>query len=144
VFFPGLENLYQQFGVMPSSGTGDDAAYQEWASAMRQYADATNSNGLPAVRFWLILRVHKTDFSDKVEMHETIPMLLPKVGCGELVGVASDKPELDRLITPNENNSIDSRRDYIYLTYKVKIQGQDAWRTFLEFVGTHNMLEQDG
>lgn len=143
MFFPGLEAFYQGASRPPASGTQGDEAYRLWSDAMKQYASETNSHGLPATKFWLILRVPKTGFSDKIEMHESIPMLIPKKGCGELVGVAREKPELDALIEPRDNLPDDSRGDYIYLTYRVRLQGQEAWRAFLEFAGKHNMLDPD-
>lgn len=143
MFFPGLEAFYQGTREPTVSGTPEDETYRLWSDAMKQYANATNSSGLPATRFWVVLRVPKTGFSDKIEMHESIPMLLPKNGCGELVGVAREKPELDAMIEPRDELPDDSRRNYIYLTYRVRLQGQESWRAFLEFAGKHNMLDPD-
>lgn len=124
-----------------SSGTvgeeTNDEAYNDWVQAMSHYARGTNSCGLTAVGFWIVIRLDAKGFSDALEMHEKIPMMMPRKGAGTLAGIARTAEELD-LITKRDP------KKYVYLTYKIKLQGQNAWRDLLEFLGEHDMLEEQG
>lgn len=114
----------------------DDEVYRLWTETMFRYAEESNSSGLAALNFWLVIRLNKKDFGDHIEMHETLPMMIPKEGSGKLVGLARDRDELEALTDQDTE-------EFVYLTYKIKIQGQQAWRDLLEFMGKHNMLDRD-
>jgi hypothetical protein len=120
-----------------------DETYRAWMEIMRQHAEQAKNANLPALRLWLVLRIKKEDFSEKIEMHETIPMMVPKNGCGELCGLALTKQELDALVTPDSEFDSDEKRQHVFLTYRIKIQGQEAWRSLLSFLGENNMLEPE-
>ena len=121
-------------GYTTTSGT--DAAWNDWQSLMKQYQDATNSGGLPRTSFWLVIGLPADDYSERIEMHDEIPMLMPVSGSGVLVGLAKEKTELDKMLMEDEK--------HVHLTYKVKIQGQKAWRDLIEFLAKHDMLEKEG
>jgi len=76
-------------------------------------------------------------------------MMIPASGTGELVGLARTKEELDDMITPQvdlktgEIKKGDFRGDYVYLTYKVKLRGENGWRGLLDYFGQTGMLEKD-
>ncbi len=140
--WPFIPNgLYAGLTVATASGTAiveghDDEAYMAWATAMSHYAVTNNSKGLPTIGFWLVVRLDKEDFSEKIEFHEKIPMMMPIAGTGMLIGIARDRNELDKILDREPDK-------YVYLTYRVKLQGQNAWRTLLEFMGEHDMLDDD-
>jgi len=140
--FPFIPNsLHAGLSVATASGTAiieqpDDAAYSMWAAGMANYAVTTNSPGTPSVGFWLVVRLDKSNFSETIEFHEKIPMMIPKEGTGALIGIARDRDELDKVLSTEPDK-------YVYLTYRVKLQGQHAWRTLLEFMGEHDMLDGD-
>ncbi len=140
-FFPAtFTNLYEAMAVAAASGTivvqTDDEAYRVWAESMNSYASATNSAGLPSLSFWLVVRLDAADFSETLEMHQRLPMMIPRDGAGALIGLARTQEELDVILKEDTDK-------YVYLTYKIRLQGQHAWRSLLEFMGEHNMLEQD-
>ena len=138
--FSIAETLYQAMTAAVSGTTvvdSDDEAYQMWAEAMSNYASSTGSGGLDSVEFWLVVRLKAKDFSETLEVHKKLPMLIPKIGTGSLVGIARTSEELDTMVQKQTDK-------YVYLTYKIKLQGQHAWRTLLEFLGEHDMLEKQG
>lgn len=116
------------------SGT-EDPTWNAWLEAMQQYAQASNSSGLTRTNFWLVVGIPKKDFSEKIEWHEEIPMLMPASGVGKLIGLAQTKDDLNKIIEADQGN--------VHLTYKVKIQGQKAWRDLVEFLAQHDMLEKE-
>jgi len=140
-FYPfGVPNLYEDMAAGAVSGTividSDDEAYSVWAQAMATYSTNTNSRGLPSISFWLIVRLDAENFSENLEMHPALPMMVPKDGAGALIGVARTEEELHDVIKEDTDK-------YVYLTYKVRLQGQHAWRSLLEFMGEHDMLDKD-
>jgi len=96
-----------------------------------------------AKRFWLVVRVKKENFGEKLEMSPGDDLILPKDGCGEFIGVARNEDELNNLITPDPTNPDDLRANFVYLTYKVKIPGNSVFRRLLQFLGEHEMLDED-
>lgn len=121
----------------PGSSTPiDDEPYLDWLREMKRYAEDTNSVGARPVFFWLIFRLPKENFADQIEMHEYIPMMMPKPGCGYLLAIASSKEETEEIIS-------EDIEQWVYLTYKCRVQGQHAWRSLLDFMGKHNMLDRD-
>jgi hypothetical protein len=125
--------------VVPVSGTArtlspTDEEWAAWLKAMKEYADKTGASGLEKLNFWIIIKLPKK-FGDKLEWHEEVPMIMPAPGVGELLGIAKDKNELQNIL---EDNS-----DCAHLVYKVKIQGQAAWRSLVEFMAKNNMLEHE-
>ncbi len=139
-FFPAtVTNLYEAMTAAAVSGTAviesDDEAYRHWAESMAGYASSTNSGGMPSIGFWLVVRLDADNFSETLEMHQKLPMMIPADGTGVLIGIARDQNELDKIVEAETGK-------YVYLTYKIKLQGQHAWRTLLEFMGEHNMLEK--
>ena len=117
------------------SGTTDEIAYS-YQQAMQQYAAITGSQGATSTGFWFVVKLPKKNFSETLEMHPELPMMVPKEGTGELVGVARDSRELDKLLEKTSE-------EFVHLTYKVKIQGKHAFRTLIEFLAEHNMIDQD-
>ncbi len=134
-FFEGLVHAVTS-GTQYVPLDSDDEAYRLWAEAMSQYGDETNAPGLKILNLWLVVRVDKEGFGDHIEMHEKLPMMIPKEGSGVLVGLARDHDELDAMLEQDTDK-------FVYLVYKIKIQGQKAWRDLLEFMGEHNMLDRD-
>ncbi len=140
-FYPFVvPNLYEAMTAGAVSGTivldSDDEAYSVWAQAMATYSTNTNSRGLPSISFWLIVRLDAENFSESLEMHPALPMMVPKDGAGALIGIARTEEELHAVIEEDTDK-------YVYLTYKVRLQGQHAWRALLEFMGEHDMLDKD-
>ncbi len=117
--------------------TGTDQIDYGYQQAMQQYAAMTGSQGAPSTEFWFVVKLPKKNFSESLEMHPDLPMMVPKEGTGELVGVVRDLRELDNLLK-------ETSKEYVHLTYKVKIQGKHAFRTLIEFMAKHDMLDQDG
>jgi len=74
-------------------------------------------------------------YSEQLEWHSELPMLIPTSGSGKLMGLAQNKDALDEMITGDKDN--------VHLTYKVKIQGQQAWRELLEFLAERGMIEKE-
>jgi len=112
-----------------------DPAWGAWQATMRDYSNAANSDGLTHLNFWLVVSLPADSFSEKLEWHSEIPMLVPVSGTGKLLGLAQGKDDLDAMLHEDRAN--------VHLTYKVKIQGQNAWRDLLEFLAEHNMLEKE-
>jgi hypothetical protein len=92
--------------------------------------------GSPKNNFWVVVALPGDEFSECLEWHETIPMLIPASGTGKMIGIAQNRGELDKMVTEDGEN--------VHLTYKVKLQGPIAWRKFLELMAEHNMLEKEG
>lgn len=110
-------------------------SYTAWAEQMQTYQKYLNTAGEPKC-FWIVLGLPGNNYSDKLEWHKEIPMVVPIKGEGKLIGIASSKEQVDALIAKDQDN--------VHLVFKAKIQGEDAWRKLLEFLGTHAMLEKEG
>ena len=147
MFYPFTQEMIQE--MMAASGTStstEGPAYAQWAEAMKDYAGKTNSQGLPSVTFWLVLEIPKKNFSEKIEDHLTLPLQMPVSGTGTLTGIARTQEELDKMTIPagpdpkTGKTEPDPRRDNVYMTYKIKLQGKQTWRDLIEFCGEHDML----
>lgn len=142
-YFPGMADALHYAGVVQASGiVTQDPIYQDWVANMQAYAAALGNTGLPTHHFWIVIKVKAEGFSENVDVHESLPMVLPIEGAGEFVGVASSKEELDEMTTPSGDPK-DPRRGFIFITYKVKIQGPEPWKLLLEYLAQHNMLESE-
>ena len=146
MFYPfGLEDL-QRMSATSSGTASDDTVYAQWAEALQDYAEQTNSQGLPSTTFWIVLEIPKKNFSEKIEDHPTLPLQMPVSGTGTLTGIARTQEEVDEMTIPAGPDrktgkvAADPRRDNVYMTYKIKLQGKQAWRDFIEFCGEHDML----
>jgi len=117
-----------------ASGTMDPG-WAAWQDMIDQYQGGANSGGLPKLNFWLVVALPGKDYSERIEWHENLPMLVPVSGSGVLTGLAQSNAELTKMLTEDSGN--------VHLTYKVKIQGQKAWRDLLEFLAEHGMLEKE-
>lgn len=131
-----FNNLVVASGIYPSSSPIDDEPYLNWVREMKQYAEDTNAAGAKPVFFWMVFKLPKENFADQIEMHESIPMMIPKTGCGYLLAIVGSRDEAEELIS-------EEIEQYVYLTYKCRMQGQHAWRALLDFMGKHNMLDRD-
>jgi hypothetical protein len=125
-------------GQVAASGTTEvqDQAYRQWQGMMREYSEATFSDGLPKVHFWLVVGLPGANYANHLDWHHDIPMLMPASGTGKFLGVAPTKADVDKMIEDDPAN--------VHLTFKVKIQGQTAWRDLIEFLARHDMLENEG
>ena len=139
------EQLEAWMGAQTGEQGTADTIYAEWREKMSSYS--AGLNGSPQISFWLVIALPKKDFSENVDPHPTLPMLIPKEGKGQLVGIASTKAELDKLTVPEgpgtsskDDWKKDKRRDQIFITYKIKLQGSQNWRDLIEFCGHNNML----
>lgn len=110
-----------------------DSDWAAWQEATVGYGDYFA--GQTKVNFWMVVALPGGSFSEQLEEHESLPMLVPTSGCGEFLGTARTKVELDKMLVEDKKN--------VHLTYKVKIQGQQDWRDLLEFLGNHDMLEKE-
>lgn len=110
---------------------------------LASYMAALNGAADSQTRFWIVLRVKKQDFSNRLEMHPAVDMIIPRDGFGEFVGVVRNQEELVNLISPDPKDSNDKKRDFVYLTYKVKVTEQTVWRNLIEFLAKNEMLEED-
>ncbi len=136
-FSPELIYAMQAMSGQSSTVSGtQDSAYQAWQAASHEYQKKTNSAGLVKLNFWLVIALPAASYSEKIEWHSRLPMLMPTSGTGKLLGLAQTKAELDEMLHEDREN--------VHLTYKVKVQGQNAWRDLLEFLAEHDMLENDG
>jgi hypothetical protein len=120
-----------------------DSVWLAWQNMMQQHQKPSSSvNSFPKLNFWLVVSLPGDDYSEKLEWHHEIPMLIPASGTGRLLGLARTKPELDAMLL-EDSQSKRGKTGNIHLTYKVKIQGQESWRSLLEFLATHDMLEKE-
>lgn len=110
---------------------------------MADYLASLEAGAAIQTRFWIVLRVKKQDFGERLEMHPTLDMMVPKDGFGEFVGIVRNGDELHNTVTADPKKDDDTKRDFIYLTYKVKVQGQTGWRNLIEFLAQNEMLEED-
>jgi hypothetical protein len=124
-----------------SSGNSDPA-WAAWQSLMKEYSGDTNSGGLPKLNFWLVISLPGESYSEKLDWHDKVPMLMPASGTGILLGLAQTKEELEEMMFEDAKGK-DGKPGNVHLTYKVKVQGQNAWRDLLDFLAEHDMLEQD-
>lgn len=148
-FPPDMQVLYDA-GVV-ASGTPSDEVYRQWIENMLEYSQQTNSQGSSTYRFWVVVRLAARNYSERLAYHETLPMMIPTAGTGELVGFARTEEELTELMTPQLNKETGEfseaelrKTEYVYLTYKVRVRGEESWRRLLDFLGSHDMLEQNG
>jgi len=128
-------------GQVTASGSVDPA-FLAWTAQMRDYQGATNSGGLPKLNFWLVISLPGDNFSEKLEWHEELPMLMPASGTGALLGLAQTKAELDEMMFEDAKTK-EGKTGNIHLTYKVKIQGSKAWRDLIDFMAKHDMIEKE-
>ena len=127
-----------------TQGSGTlDPIWNIWQGLMKDYAESSNSSGLPRLNFWLVVSLPGESFSDKLVWHEDIPMLVPSSGTGTLLGLAQTRSELDKMME-EDAQGVGGKTGNVHLTYKVKIQGQKAWRDLLNFLAEHDMLEHEG
>ncbi len=125
-------------------GSGSlDPTWNIWQGLMKDYAESNNSAGLPKLNFWLVISLPGESFSDTLVWHEEIPMLVPSSGTGALLGLAQTRSELDKMMQEDAQGT-GGKTGNVHLTYKVKIQGQKAWRDLLDFLAEHDMLEHEG
>lgn len=145
-YFPNAEVLYAT-GVV-TSGTEQDEVYQQWLGTMREYSSSLNTYE-PVYEFWMVVRMLGKTYSENLVDHPTLPMMMPASGTGSFIGFAKTKDELDEMITPEIDPKTglakkdDRRGEYVYLTYKVKMRGEEAWRGLLDYLGQNGMLEKD-
>lgn len=125
----------QNSAVSGTTSEVQDQSFQQWQGMMKDYAEASSANGLPKVHFWVVIALPGGDYANKLGWHHEIPMLMPISGTGKFLGVAPTKSALDDMVEADKDN--------VHLTFKVKIQGQTAWRELLEFLATHDMLENE-
>lgn len=149
VHFPYFDQTtIEEWQRLASGEVEDDDERQEivnnWMTAMQNYTNYMGaSNSGRKTHFWIALKVMKNDYSERIMEHPEIPMMVPVSGTGDIACVAATKEQLDQMITPDPDNLRDTRRDYVYLIYKIKLQGEDSWRKFLEFCGKNNLIERD-
>ena len=148
MFYLPNPDALRSLGIVVS-GTEHDQIYQQWLGTMKEYS--TSITGVePCYEFWLVVRMWGHNYSEHLVDHHILPMMVPSSGTGDLVGIARTKDELDDMITPGVDLKTgrakpeDHRGDYVYLTYKVKLRGEESWRDLLEYLGTHGMLDKDG
>jgi hypothetical protein len=131
----------------PEFGSGGgSAAYQNWVEAIEKHnleLNSQSSSVQATTRFWLILRVRKEKFSERLVYHEQFPMLVPAEGEGELWGIASSLDQVNQMITPDPDKPMDNRRGHVYLLYKISVEGSKDWRALLDFLAQRDMLERE-
>lgn len=144
-FFPCMYDIYARAEEeATASGTAiDDDAYRTWIRDT--YRRGQESGYVPqdeqvaplgVVGFWLVVRLLKENFSESIEPHEKLPMMVPVEGSGCLIGIAKSQDELDMIC------GFDPQK-YVHLTYKVTLRGREDCRALLEFLGEHGMIEKD-
>lgn len=123
-------------GVETISGSGEiNPTALQWQQRMVEYSEGYASSASVPVNFWLVLSLPGASYSDKLEWHSEAPMLMPVSGEGQLLGLAQTRESLQDMIEKDPAN--------VHLTFKVRIQGQRAWRELIEFLGTHGMIENE-
>lgn len=116
------------------SGTNANDLYQSWVESAHDYACSTGAAGMPARHFYIAVQLPRDKFSEKMEWHEELPMLIPGPGT-KVLGIFGSKAEVDEAMADDDM--------HVHLVYKCKIQGHDALVKLLEFMATHNMLEKE-
>ena len=141
-----IEALRDHALEIPASGVqssgGMDAVWNAWQGMMKMYSEDSNAGGLSKLSFWLVISLPGDSYSEKLEWHDKIPMLVPSSGTGSLLGLARTKAELDEMMF-EDSKAKDGRPGNVHLTYKVGVQGQKAWRDLLNFLAEHDMLEKE-
>lgn len=144
--FPDANGMYEtaslyETGVL-QAGTEQDAAYREWLELMRAQEEVENQRDpySSAFHFWIIVRVDKDKYSERIEFHPELPMLVPKPKEGDIFGIARTLDEVSQIITPDPKKERDYRGDYVYLIYKARIRN---FLSFLEFLAKNGMLERE-
>lgn len=110
---------------------------------MATYLASLEAGAALQARFWIVLRVKKQDFGDRLEMHPSAELMVPRDGFGEFVGIVRNSDELYNTVTADPKKEDDDKRDFIYLTYKVRVPGQTGWKKLIEFLAQNEMLEED-
>ena len=121
-------------GIPMPSGTQDMEEYAEWMHTQKEYATQAGSAGLTATNFYLVLAFPQGDFADKIDMHPTLPMMVPTSGTTPpILGVFSDEK--------SATVAMDKDTERVHMLYKLKLRGHAGIRDFLEFMATHDMMD---
>ena len=145
-FFPpgtsqqeALAALTVQTQGVTTSGVQEsqDDLFREWQQQMDEYNRVHHSHfeGSPKNAFWVVVALPGDEFSENLEWHPTLPMLIPASGTGKMVGIAQDRVALEKMMVEDAKN--------VHLTYRIKLQGPHSWRKFLELMAEHGMMEKE-
>jgi hypothetical protein len=135
-FTPEMAAAYSASqGVVSGTADTTDPNWRLWQQTMREYTEAASAEGFPKSHFWIVIALPGGNYANHLDWHHEIPMLMPASGTGKFLGIALTKPDLDQMVEKDKDN--------VHLTFKVKIQGQSAWRELLEFLARHDMLENE-
>jgi len=101
---------------------------------VRKYTSPPDPNATPGeANFWIVVSFPKENYSEQLEWHEEVPMLVPASGTGNLKGIAKNRDDLNVMVTDE---------DHIHLTYKIKVRGRNLVE-LLEFLAKHDMVEKE-
>lgn len=148
MYFPFTAESLREVTDTTQDGSSDqeNTVYTQWVDKMKDYMSKSNSQGQSSTTFWLVLELPKKDFSENIMDHPSLPLQIPVSGTGVLTGVARTMAEVEEMTIPSGPDpktgkiKSDSRHEHIYMTYKIKLQGERQWREFIEFCGEHGML----
>lgn len=137
------EDAYQYLHLMagmgiPISGS-NDVGESAWADYINVYNQQYSSSvtGLANTNFYLVLAFPQGDFADKIDVHPKHDMMVPASGIvAPILGVFRD----ERVAT----SKMDADTESVHLMYKLRINGGDDLRKFLEFMADNNMLDKIG
>lgn len=127
-------HMMSGMGIPLPSGTLDMEEYREWMHTQREYATRTGASGLVSTNFYLVLSFPQEDFADKIEMHPDLPMMVPASGTAPpILGIFSDDATASKAMSKDT--------DHVHLMYKLRLRGHVGVSDFLEFMATHDMME---
>ena len=138
MYIPNTQILYD-LGVLEPNSEQDDL-YIAWLDSLRGRADKIGPTAPAAAHFWIIIRVKKKGYGDKITFHEKVPMMIPEPGHGDLYAIATSKEEVDRLTSSDGD---EFKASFVYLVYKIRIPGADGWRGFLDLMAENNLVEKE-
>ncbi len=139
-YYQHLQHMGLGMGTT-SSGVGTTAtanSIADWMAAAQRANDAnevvsSGAAGFPVIEFRFILAFPDDDYTDRLEMHQHYPMLIPASGVTpSIFGVFSDGEEATARMAADKHR--------VHLMYNIRIRGQEEICKLLEFCAENRML----
>lgn len=114
--------------------SGEEDAYTAWYESHQDYIRSFSNYGQTSTSFYLVLKFPKHEFSEQLEMHERIPMMVPASGVhAKFLGVYNNKLRADAAMAEDTA--------HVHLVYNLKIKSGEDLQKFLELMADNHMIE---
>jgi hypothetical protein len=131
--------MYFSFRPESLEALGLDSDSLQAIEAWQATLTGKNSSVGNSPKFWIVIRLHKKNFSENLEFQEyprNKTMMIPASGTGEFAGIGMNALEVSEIISKDPDN-------YVHLTYEVETGG-NKWRKLIELCVENGLLGTHG